>query len=395
MIIKLLRKFSSLLLRLHLYINRRFKEKTSFAPYRLNYAPSTSEIKIIHVNGNFIVGGSTQLIVDIIERTSDKYSHQVIVPAYPEPIPYEPVSIYQFSIDRMVDLYKHLEKEKPALVHIHYWMTHSFEPVSIWYATVFRMCEQLGLKVIQNINVPTEPFLSPAIVHNVYVSKYVAENYNGDNPTALSVVYPGSDFSHFKNDDFRSLPGNSIGMVYRLDTDKLNAEAIEVFIAAVRKKPDLQCYIIGAGHYFRYYKNRVKEEQLSGNFIFTGVVSYKSLPEYYKKFAVFVTPVHAESFGQVTPFAMSMGLSVAGYDIGALSEILGDKDTLVEYGDIEGLADVIVGLVNNPEKRVKLGQFNQQRAHENFSVESMISRYEKLYEIYAKDEPSVKINRAR
>jgi len=370
---RLLRKFSSFLLKLHLHLERRYNKRT--APVLSGKKPG-----IVHFNGNFVVGGSSQLIVDIIERTSDKYEYQVIVPSHPEPLPYKNVPLSRFTVGEMTALYEYLQEKRPALVHIHYWVrdVHRFTGFSLWYQAVFRICEELKLKVIQNINVPTNPYHSPAVLHNVFVSNYVRNGFN-DSGVSSSVIHPGSDFAHFKNEEVDALPGNTIGMVYRLDGDKLNAEAIEIFIAAVKMNPVIKCYIIGEGYFSGHYKKRVKEENLAANFIFTGHISYNELPAYYKKMSVFVAPVHDESFGQVVPFAMSMGLSVAGYDTGALPEILGQKETLVEYGNAEALAKLIVALVNDPQQRKLLGQKNQEKAHRDFSVEQMTGAYEKLY----------------
>jgi glycosyltransferase involved in cell wall biosynthesis len=355
-------------------------EKVLFKPYTLNYSVGNTTKKIIHINGNFIVGGSSQLIVDIIERTSDKYKHIVIVPDAPNPVPYQPVDIYAFSINELSGLYDFLKETKPDLVHIHYWVRHihRFEGYALWYQSIFRICEELNIKILQNINVPTKPFNNANVLHNVFVSKYVMDNFN-DRDTAASVIYPGSNFSHFKNDDIEALPDDSIGMVYRLDKDKLNEKAIEIFIAAVKKKRTLKCFIVGDGDYLMCYKKRVQEENLEPNFIFTGMVSYADLPSFYKKMSIFVAPVHDESFGQVSPFAMSMGLVVAGYDTGALSEILGSKETLVEYGDINNLAELIIELSNDKEKRVMKGRQNQLRTHNMFTVEKMIADYLVLY----------------
>lgn len=370
--------------KLNRFIDRNIEEKAVVEPYILNCQPNEKGSKIIHVNGNFIIGGNTQLIVDIIERTSHRYSHEIVVPAHPRRLPYQPVRIHKFAVSQMNDLYEYFERQKPALVHINYWVKHPdrHRELSLWFQAVYKICEELKLKVIQNVTIPAYPFHSPSIVHNVFVSKFVAENFNDDGETPWSVIYPGSDFTHFKNDDVAALPDDSIGMVYRLDTDKLNPEAIEIFIAVVKRKPDAKCVIVGGGYYFDYYQKRVADENMEKNFIFTGFVSYKLLPDYYKKMSVFVVPAHNESFGQVTPFAMSMGLTVAGYDVGAIKEILGSSDTLVEYGNIEGLADVIVELMKNREKRLSIGRANQQRARENFSVEQMIAEYEKLYESF-------------
>lgn len=323
------------------------------------------------------------MITDIIERTSEKYYHQVIVPKIPEPLPYQPLAIQSYSLPQMAALYEYLEKEKPALVHVHYWVRpmHRYFDFGLWYEAVFRICEELGLKVIQNIDVPTAPFHSRNIVHNVFVSQYVKDQFN-NSPVDSSVIYPGSDLSHFSCLANYVFPNDTIGMVYRLDTDKLSKESIEIFISAVKKKPSLRCYIIGGGYYLSYYKKRVNEEGLNKNFIFTGFVSYDVLPEYYKKIGLIVAPVHDESFGQVTPFAMSMGLPVVGFDTGAMGEILGSKRTLVKYGDINALAELIVDTMNEPAKRKQAGLENRERARAFFSVEKMISSYENLYNRY-------------
>ena len=364
------------------YLQEDNLKNSNVAPYILNTKSAAGQIKIIHINGNFIIGGTTQLIVDIIENTSDVYKHEIIVPDYTEPLPYQPVPIHKFPLIALGGVYAFLQQEQPAAVHIHYWVRQDslYAPIAIWYATIFRICEALKIKVIQNINVPTEPYISPSVVHNVFVSNFVLNNFNLNSSSfSSSVIYPGSNFSHFRNDNLFALPSKSIGMVYRLDRDKLNAESIEVFIAIAKRQVDVQCYIIGGGYYLEHYRRRVEEEKLENNFIFTGVVSYNSLPDYYRKISIFVSPVHDESFGQVTPFAMSMGLCVAGYDTGALSEILGSKETLVEYGEIGYLADIIISLINNPRKRIEIGRLNQIRAHQNFSVENMISQYRDLY----------------
>jgi hypothetical protein len=88
---KLLKKFSSILLRGHNYLDRRLAEKNLVPTRILNYtfAPGTS--RIFHFNGNFVIGGTSQLIAGIVERTSDKYTHQVIVPIYLQPLLYQPL----------------------------------------------------------------------------------------------------------------------------------------------------------------------------------------------------------------------------------------------------------------------------------------------------------------
>jgi glycosyltransferase involved in cell wall biosynthesis len=168
-------------------------------------------------------------------------------------------------------------------------------------------------------------------------------------------------------------------MVYRLERDKINEASIEVFIEAVKQRKGTRALIVGGGNLLQHYRERVATEGLNDSFTFTGYVAYEDLPRYYKKMSVFVAPVHRESFGQVTPFAMSMGLPVAGYRVGALPEIIADDGLLAPPGDIKKLSEVLIELLDNKEKRHRVGIQNNRRARELFSVEAMIGSYKDIY----------------
>ena len=382
MLKQFVRRASGALLHRHAAFHRRLDAAlaggTAAKPYVLRPYRQDAPTRIVHVNGNFLVGGTTQLMVDLIERLSDVYAQEVAVPDAPEPPPYGPVKLRVVPLAAMQPLFDAWSREPPAALHIQYWVRagDEFHPVALWYDAIFRMCERLGIPAIQNVNVPTRPHPSPAVVHNVYVSQYVRNEYDpGHVPS--SVIYPGSDFAHFAAAG--APPDDVIGMVYRLDPDKLNDRSIEVFIEAVRRRPSLRCLIVGGGHYLDLYRRRTTEEGFESRFTFTGYVSYAELPTLYRNMSIFVAPVHNESFGQVTPFAMSMGLPVAGFAVGALAEQLGSIDTLAPAGDVAQLADLIIGLSKDRERCLELGRANRTRAHQLFSVGSMADRYRALY----------------
>ena len=166
-------------------------------------------------------------------------------------------------------------------------------------------------------------------------------------------------------------------MVYRLEQDKLRADSIDLFIEVVKLRPRTAVYIIGGGSLLEPYIRRTIEAGVRTNFRFTGYVPYETLPQWYDQFSVFVAPVWTESFGQVTPFAMSKQLAVAGYRVGALSEILGSQELL---GDtMEETARLIVDLLNDPGHKRKIGKLNEERARTMFSVEHMTDKYADLY----------------
>jgi glycosyltransferase involved in cell wall biosynthesis len=247
-----------------------------------------------------------------------------------------------------------------------------------WYRTFFEAAEKYGCPVIENINIPTEPFISTSVKSYVYVSHFVKEKFSiANHPN--EVIFPGSDFRHFNREELSSVADNCIGMVYRLERDKINERSIDVFIEVVKRRKGTKALIVGGGVLLEHYKKAVHDAGLSHFFTFTGYVSYMALPEQYKKMSVFVAPVHRESFGQVTPFAMSMSLPVAGYHVGALPEIIADDALLASPGDHQGLADIIIDLLNSRDKRKQIGARNYKRAHALFSVENMIQSYHQLY----------------
>lgn len=353
--------------------------------------PIADRKKVLHVIVNFWTGGSARLVVDLIEHLGHLYEQKVFTKDIPKIPAY---TGFQMIIDRESEqpgfFINELNNFKPDLVHIHYlghhrdkWGEESWE----WYNKIFKVVEKLDYPVIENVNIPTAPYESKNVNYYVYVSNYVKEKF-GQHHQQNKVIYPGSNFTHFNKLKPDDITDNCIGMVYRLERDKINEESINVFIEVVKKRKDTQVLIVGGGSLFEHYKKNVDEAGLQESFTFTGYVAYEDLPKYYKKMSVFVAPVHRESFGQVTPMAMNMGIPVAGYHTGALPEIIADKSLLVTPGNYKELSEVIIDLLDNREKRMKIGASNQLRAENLYSVTAMIRSYKKIYEEIITQQPS-------
>ena len=331
--------------------------------------------RIVHALGNFMTGGSSQLVVDLIEHLGHIYEQEIIISYKHQNDSYTGIPIHAYtdlhSPDKVIKI---LVEFRPSLMHIHYWGD-SDKP---WYEQIFSAAESYGCKIIENVNTPVEPFLSKAVDHYVYVSNYVYDTFGQRNEKS-SVIYPGSNFDIFTRKK-RELPDNCIGMVYRLEKDKLNEQSIDVFIKVAQRRPETKVLIVGGGSFLEPYKNAVNLAGVTESFVFTDYVSYQSLPSLYEQMSIFVAPVWQESFGQVSPFAMNMGIVVVGYNIGALSEIIGTTELLAQPGDSDKLADIIIELLNNRKKRISIGEYNRERARKLYSVEVMVERYKKIYQ---------------
>jgi glycosyltransferase involved in cell wall biosynthesis len=314
-------------------------------------------------------------VSDLIEGLGQAYEQSVLTGYIPSPPAYVGLNITElrFSVDEQ-PFVEYFAQTKPALIHVHYWGGSD----KLWYVKALKAAEQLGIPVVENINTPVAPYFSSAVKRYIYVSDYVRRVFGKDNPSHLT-IYPGSDFEHFYSGENDSHAENCIGMVYRLERDKLNEASILPFILAVQKRPNTRVLIVGGGSLLEEYKRAVTEAGVMHYFEFTDYVSYVKLPEYYRQMTLFVAPVWKESFGQVSPFAMSMGIPVVGYNVGALEEIIGDSSLLALSNDSDALAKIIIDLLDDKQRREQIGQRNCERAHRLFSVGSMIDSYAELY----------------
>jgi glycosyltransferase involved in cell wall biosynthesis/SAM-dependent methyltransferase len=342
--------------------------------------PLAHRPRILHVLANFMTGGSSQLVVDLYERLGHRYEQSVLTSFLPDPPAYVGIPVHEISNRNSVAPFiDYLREQQPDLIHVHYWG----DVDQPWYAQAFAAAESLGIRVIENVNTPVEPFVSPTVTQYVYVSRYVRDTFGVPGAPAR-VIYPGSNFAHFALRPDEQPQGECIGMVYRLERDKLNEASIEPLIRVAKQKPDARILVVGGGSLLAPFQQAVEAAGVAGQFEFTGYVAYDELPLIYRRLAIFVAPVWKESFGQVSPFAMNMRVPVVGYDVGAIGEIVNDARYVAPPGDAQALARIIVGLLDNKRARCQLAVAHQQRAKEFFAVEAMIGAYYDLYkEVFA------------
>lgn len=347
------------------------------APYSIRQPASVQprRPRVLHVLANFMVGGSSRLVVDLVENLGDAYEQSVLTSFAPVPPAYVGLDIVEIKKSAGAGaILSHLKRVAPAFVHVHYWG----DVDECWYSLVFKAAENLCIPVIQNVNTPVAPFASKAVWRNVFVSDTIRKEFGRDG-SSDTVIYPGSDFSLFQRSPDDQPPDDWVGMVYRLEIDKLNAAAIEPFIHCVRRRPSTKVLIVGGGSLLPTFKSAVATAGLSAAFEFTGYVPYQDLPALYKRMSLFVAPVWKESFGQVSPFAMNMRIPVVGYNVGAIPEIIDDPTLLAPAGDSAALGKLMASLLDDHARRVTIGTRNAARAADLFTVEGMISRYRDLY----------------
>lgn len=338
-------------------------------------ASTNNRLRVVHVIANFMTGGSSRLVVDIYEHMGESFEQSIITSYAPNPPAYIGIDVDEIRSPQSEQPFvARLKLIKPDLIHLHYWGDCD-EP---WYAKAVCAAELLNIPVVQNINTPISPYVSGSIKRYVYVSDYVRHVFGADESSHIT-VYPGSDFTLFESQAASVSTEDWIGMVYRLETDKLNADSIIPFILAVQKRPQTHVLIVGGGSLMEPFQRAVELAGVSNNFEFTGYVPYSALPDLYRRMKLFVAPVWKESFGQVSPFAMNMRVPVVGFDIGAIGEIVEDTSLLAPYGGAAALSDIIVSLLDDTPRRLEIAERQHNRAQASFSVQAMIAGYRDIY----------------
>ena len=101
-----------------------------------------------------------------------------------------------------------------------------------------------------------------------------------------------------------------------------------------------------------------------------------------RAFDVFVHPSWAESFPYVILEAMSVGRAIVASEVGGIGEALvdGESGMLVPKGDFEELSRTLIGLLDDPDRRTRMGEMARRRAGDRFTLNAMIGRLIGVYD---------------
>jgi phosphatidylinositol alpha-1,6-mannosyltransferase len=144
--------------------------------------------------------------------------------------------------------------------------------------------------------------------------------------------------------------------------------------------PGLRYVVVGDGSDLARHRGLANELGIADRVEFTGSVSDTTLRACYRDCDVFVLPSAAEGFGFVFLEAMHYAKPIIAANNGATPEVVRDKETglLVEYGNVEQLANAITSLCGDANLRGRLGAAGRDRLHENFTFDQFRERFGKI-----------------
>ncbi len=209
-------------------------------------------------------------------------------------------------------------------------------------------------------------------------------------PADRFVVIPnGVDTKRFsprdRRDDIRAEWNVSpehvlFGLIGRLDRLKGSMEFVNAAAQVLRSYPQARFVMVGGNtiggepEFDREVKTRIAELNLGSQVILTDFRS--DIPDVMNALDVFVMPSYEENFANVMLEAMASGLPCIGTDSGGTPEILsyGDCGLLCQPQSSDSLAESMLTLLSNPQRRHALGQKAREKALTEYEMSSVFKR---------------------
>lgn len=155
--------------------------------------------------------------------------------------------------------------------------------------------------------------------------------------------------------------------------------------ARVLKKTKRNVYFVIVGdvahpkHKQWLAKLKSKAENLAGRVIFTGALA--NVWEAVCSLDILVHCAYLEPFGRVLLEAMVCQKPVVAFAGGGVDEIVKDNQTgyLIPYRDVDLMAEKLLELIDNPEKRQQFGVNGYERVRQKFDIKKQIEQIDQVY----------------
>lgn len=189
----------------------------------------------------------------------------------------------------------------------------------------------------------------------------------------LTVVHNGVPARQVAPD--RSLTGNVVGCVARLDDQK----NLTVLLQAMVAVPDASLVLVGDG------PRRGELEALAGSLGIAARVHFLGWLDDPRAvlagFDVFALPSRDESFPLTIVEAMLSGVPVVATRVGSVGDAIehGRTGLLVEVDDVDGLAAALRRLLGDADERTQLASAARALATEAYTDTVMAARYDRLW----------------
>ena len=206
--------------------------------------------------------------------------------------------------------------------------------------------------------------------------------------TPIAVVPTGIDLGRFRPGD-RAAARRLLGVgdarplvlyVGRLDREKSVDRVLLAFERVASTVPAAQLVLVGQGTETERLRRMAEALPVAERIRFLGLRPHHSLAECYQAADVFLFASETETQGLVLAEAAACGLPAVAVDAPGCDEVVRDGDTgVLTKGNPAALAEAVIGLLLDPERRRAMARRAREMAERLFDVKLQIDRTMAVY----------------
>lgn len=170
-----------------------------------------------------------------------------------------------------------------------------------------------------------------------------------------------------------------IGMISSLTQEKGHAKALPGVAEIIKQYPNTHVLVVGAGPELNYLCRQSKTLGIEKNITFAG--NRNDIPDLLSLIDIFLLYSSIEGLPIAILEAMAAGKAIIATNVGDVGYAIIDGITglLLETQNQAFLSQALMALIENEDKRNRLGQAAKERVAEVFSSGSMAKRYARVY----------------
>lgn len=380
----------------------------------LNIEPKPArKYKIAYLIDGLSMGGAERLMVPILKHLSRDYFEPYVCAMQSKDgnpladeihalgIPVDCLNIRRLrDLDAISRLLKYLKGIGADLVHTQLEVANVLGNIS---AKLLRLPSVCTIHVMPSLDVKTKTKLHQrvewfALRHFcdrvISVSEEARQYHIEISRTAadkVTTIYNGIDLSAFlkMNNAFERsavraemrMPSdaNVLVTVAVLRPPKGIQFMIRALPAILASHPNTYYLIVGGGSHHNALLEEVNKAGVNKRVIFAGM--RKDVPKLLAASDVFVLPTLTEALPTVLAEAMAVKLPIVASRVGGIPEMIanGQNGILVEPEDVNGLVKACLHLLENPEKRLDMGEEGWKTVNRKFSIGRQVDQLRELY----------------
>lgn len=173
----------------------------------------------------------------------------------------------------------------------------------------------------------------------------------------------------------------SVGFVGRISKEKGPLDFVKIAARVIESVPECRFAVAGDGPLLKEMQIMVSDMDMNANFVFLGQLPPERTKNLYKRINLILSPSHTEGLPNTMLEACAMQKPVVATDVGGVASLIenGINGFLFLRGDIEGMAQAVIRILNDDDLAGRLGMAGREKICNVFSFQKRVQRIQEIY----------------